>query len=162
MTIYEVNMIFRSITLIFFSIAVHLRLRADCEYVSKPGSERDNAAQDVLVSIAKRYLQTVTPSNEEEFNGFLSYLQEMRKVLLVDAQIGSLIITVECSSLQILDELWEDYCTGRLNDEAQEFLVTDDILNEFGLLEVKLAISILEEEYKACRRYFLHLPGWFN
>lgn len=130
--------------------------------MSKPGSERDNAAQDVLVSIAKRYLQTVTPSNEEEFNGFLSYLQEMRKVLLVDAQIGSLIITVECSSLQILDELWEDYCTGHLNDKAQEFLVTDDILNEFGLLEVKLAISILEEEYKACRRYFFHLPGWFN
>lgn len=86
----------------------------------------------------------------------------MRKVLLVNAQMGSLIITVECSSLQILDELWEDYCTGHLNDMAQEFLVTDDILNEFGLLEVKLGISILEEEYKACRQYFLHLLGWFH
>ena len=115
-----------------------------------------------MVSIAKQYLQTVTPSSEEEFNGFLSYLQEVRKVLLVGAQMGSLIITVECSSLQILDELWEDYCTGHLNDMAQEFLVTDDILKEFGLLEVKLAISILEEEYKDCRQYFLHLPGWFH
>ena len=128
----------------------------------KPGGEKDSAVQDILLSIAKRYLQTVPPSNEKEFNGFLIYLQEVRKALLVGAQMGSLIITVECGSLQILDGLWEDYCTGHLNDMAQEFLVTDDILNEFGLLEVKLAISILEEEYKACRQYFLHLPGWFH
>ncbi|KAJ7388468.1 hypothetical protein OS493_037460, partial [Desmophyllum pertusum] len=97
----------------------------------------------------------VDPSKREERNDFLEYLKEVRQVLYVDAQTGSLIITVECSSLEILEGLWNDYCTGHLNEMAQKFLVTEDILKEFGLIEVKLTTTILEEEYIACRGYFL-------
>lgn len=115
--------------------------------------------QGVLNLIMVKYLQTVNPSTEEEFNSFLRYMRDVRQVAVVDSQQGSLIITVECSSLEILDGLWEDYRTGHLNDMVQMYLVTEDVLKEFGLIEVKLMTTILEDEYRACREYLLQKQG---
>ena len=118
--------------------------------------------QGVLNLIAYKSLQAFDPSKPEELNGYLQYLRDVRKVLFVDAQEGSLIIKLECSSLEILDELWEDYCSGHLNEMAQKYLVTDEILEEFGLIAVKLMTTILVEEYTACREYFLKSAGEFE
>ena len=95
----------------------------------------------------------------EELNGFLRFLTDVRKVLVLDAQPGSLILTVLCSSLEILDALWYDYCTGHLNDMAQKYLVTKDVLKEFDLIELKLKTTIQVEEYMAARDFFLQAPG---
>lgn len=89
----------------------------------------------------------------------MQYLKEVRNVLLVEAHSGSLIITLSCSSLQILDELWEDYCSGHLHEMAQKFLVNDEILKKFDLKEAKLTTTIPEEDYRACRQYFLGRSG---
>ena len=168
----------------FFFSADHLRLRIDCEawYTGiRPlevaavqddptdfireyiGNENIPSAGDVLKFIAFMSFQPVDPSKPKELNGYLQYLAEVRKVLIVDAQCqpGSLIITVEISSLQVLDELWEDYCTGHLNERAQKFLVTEDILKAFGLVEVKLRTAIVKEDYRDCREY-LKRPGMEN
>ena len=120
------------------------------------------SSQDVLNVIALKYFETVDQSKPEEQNGFLQYLKEVRKVLFVDAQQGSLVITVECHSLRILQELWQDYRSGHLNQVTQEYLVTEDILKELGLIEVKLTTTIVEEEYKAYRQYFLKHPGGYG
>ena len=117
------------------------------------------STQQVLNLAAFKYLQTIDPSKPEDMNGFVQYLKEVRKVLIVDTKQGSLIITVECSSLEILDKLWFDYCTGYLNEMAQKYLVTEEILNELGLSSVKLTSTILGEEYITCRNYFLRLSG---
>lgn len=122
------------------------------------GEEGIPSAQGVLNFIAFKYFQTVDPSKPEELNGYLQYLREVRQVLFVDAQTGSLIITVECNSLEILEGLWNDYSTGHLNEMAQKFLVTDDVLKDFGLIEVKLTTNISEKEYRACREHFM-LPS---
>ena len=53
-----------------------------------------------------------------------------------------------------MDELWIAHCTGTLNKMAQS-LVTEDVLKTFGLTEVKLITTIVEEEYEACREAFL-------
>ena len=68
--------------------------------------------QQVLNLAAFKYLQTIDPSKPEDMNGFVQYLKEVREVLIVDTKQGSLIVTVECSSLKILDRLWIDYCRG--------------------------------------------------
>ena len=123
------------------------------------GNGRIPSGQEVLRSIAFRYFQTVDTSDPEQLNGFLKYLKEVRNVLVVDSQEGSLIIKVQCSSLQILEELWEDYRTGHLNEIAQQFLVTEDILRAFGQIEVKLQTTIEEKEYMACKEYFMQQSG---
>jgi len=119
-------------------------------------------AQEVLNLAASKYLKTIDPSKPEDLNGFVYYLEKVRKTLIVDTQSGSLIITVECRSLEMLDELWSDYCTGFLNKMVQKFLVTDEVLKELGLTEVKLATTILEEEYRACRDHLLQHSGEFR
>ncbi|KAL9958682.1 hypothetical protein ACROYT_G035731 [Oculina patagonica] len=134
-----------------------LQVRIDCPAVSGPGP----TAQDVLNLAASKYLQAIDPSKPEDLNGFIYYLEKVRKVLILDARPGSLIITLECNSLEILDELWEDYCTGHLNEMAQKYLVTEDLLKELGLTDVKLSTTILEEDYRACREHLLQYSDRF-
>ena len=125
----------------------------------KIGNGAVPSPQDILSSIASKYLQALNPSTSEEFNDFLQYLEKVRKVIIVDVKTGSLIVMVECSSLQVLDELWEDYNTGHLSEMVQKCLVTQEILEEFALAEVKITTIINEEEYRACRELFLNLPS---
>ena len=130
----------------------HLPVQMDCEI--DPQNVSMNS-QDVLNLIAVKYLQNVNPTTVGQFNEFLDYIQNVRNSLILSVETGCLIITVECGSLQSLDQLWKDYRTGLLNDMAQKYLVTEDILKECGLLEVKLITTILEDDYKACQEFFL-------
>ena len=123
------------------------------------GNGHAPSSQDVLNSIASKCFEFVNPSRPEDLNGFLEYLEKVRKVLVIDATTGSLIVTVECSSLQILDELWQAYRRCDLDVMAQKFLVTEDMLEELGLVEVKLKTTIAKDEYNACREYFLKRVG---
>ena len=118
-------------------------------------SAQEGGSQGVMNFIARKYFQTVDTTKPEELNGFLRFLTDVRKVLVLDAQSGSLLLTALCSSLEILDALWYDYCTGHLNDMAQKYLVTKDVLKEFGLTELKLTTAIQGEEYMAARKFFL-------
>ena len=117
------------------------------------GNGSTPSPQQVLSSIATKYLNNLNPSTREDFNDFLLYMKEIRKVILVDCYPGSLIITVECGSLKILEELWQDYCTGNLGRVVQECLVTEDILKELGLSKIKLITTIDERDYKDCQKY---------
>ena len=112
------------------------------------------APKDVLTLISTMYLKSIKPSTSEEFNAFIVYMEKVRQVIVVDKKSGSLKITLECTSLEILDEPWQDYCTGNLGKVVQAFLVTEDILKKLGLTEVKLTTTIEEEEYSSCREYF--------
>ena len=123
---------------------------------------RGPSSQEVLNRIADNYLRAIHPSNLEELNGFLHYMQEVRKVIIVDVKTGSLIITVRCTSLRILDDLWKDYCTGHLQEVAQRNLVTEDILQQLCLDSVQLTLTISEEEYKAYRKNFLKNEGRYQ
>ena len=85
-------------------------------------------------------------------------------VFIEDIELGSLSITVKCSSLQILEGLWEDYVSGHLNQVVQETLVTNEVLENLGLDDVKLKVFISEEEYRNGKRILtaensgLHYP----
>ena len=118
-------------------------------------------SQKLLDFIASKYLKKVDPSTPEEFNGFVEYIEKARKALILDVTSGSLIVMVECSSLEILEGLWEDYSTGYLSEMAQKFLATDEILKAFGLAEVKLTTTIKEEEYRACHKLLSEVTGMF-
>lgn len=154
-------------------LSARLPLRIDCEAISQPvqqGQFSQMAAtsstllpttsrkrtwdfatgQEVLNLAAYRYLQTTDASKPEGVNGFVYYLEHMRKVVIVDVQPGSLIITVECGSLQKLKELWDDYRNGYVSAVAQKFLLTKDIVNELGLSEVKVSTSVSSEKYRDC------------
>ena len=87
------------------------------------------------------------------------YLRNTLNVVLRHHDLGGFLITVECSSLQTLEGLWKDYSSGRLNKVVQETLVTDEVLEKFGLTEIKLKTFISEEEYKKGKQLFLENLG---
>ena len=62
---------------------------------------------------------------------------------------------MECSTLEILERLWEDYCCGHLNAVAEERLLTDDIKKRFDVESVKLETTILEKDYLACKLFLM-------
>ena len=124
------------------------------------GTESCPPPNVILNAYAHRFAARL--NDLEDFGLFVDYLERMRGLLVADAHLGCLIVTVRCSSLQILDELWEDYRTGHLNEMAQKYLVTKEILKKFGLIELKLTTTIVEEEYRACRQYFLQWPGLYD
>lgn len=126
-----------------------LTTRSDQGRESQRNARTD--ARDVLNLAAEMYLKDVQPSTEEEHSKFLDYLKNVRDLLFVDAKEGSLIITVVCKSVQILDDLWTDYCTGRVTEMAQKYLVTEKVLNALGLTEAELSTHIDEKEYRICR-----------
>ena len=107
-----------------------------------------------LCLIAINYLNTTPPQSREEHNEFKEYLQEM-KVHILDVSVNSLVITVKCESLKSLEELWEDYSCGLLDKMVQDCFVTEKILKELNLAELKLKTTMDIEEYNAYKLYFL-------
>ena len=70
------------------------------------------------------------------------------RLVLRNKVVKSWHITVECSSLQVLEGLWEDYRNGHLNLVAQEMLITPQVLEKLGRTELKLKIFISEDQYE--------------
>ena len=132
----------------------------DCQ--TTPEQSEQNgipSTQAILNLVASNYLANINPSTPEEFNAFVQYLTELRRVLIVSIHSGSLIIKVKCSTLEILEDLWDDYCIGHLNEMAQKHLVTEEILKTLGLTELILTTSISDEKYRECKKYFLNCHG---
>ena len=94
-------------------------------------------------------------SFKNSFDLLVQYLRVKLGVVLQRYHVGSLLLTVTCSSLEILEDLWQDYCCGHLNKVVQETLVTASVLEQLCLSEVKLKTIISEEEYQACKDFFM-------
>ena len=110
--------------------------------------------EKVMCLIAMNYLRTTPPQSRDEHSEFQKYLQEM-KVLITGVSVGSLVITVKCDSLKSLEEIWEDYSHGLLDKMVQDCFVTEKILKELNLAELKLKTTMDIEEYIAYKLYFL-------
>ncbi len=116
-------------------------------------SNRIPTEGEVLRLIASNYLLTTPPRCKDDHEDFLAYMEKMR-VIITGVRSGSLVITVKCDSLQILEGLWKDYSSGHLGEVVQRCFATREILQELNLAELKLKTTILEEEYKAYKVYF--------
>ncbi len=93
-------------------------------------------------------------------NDFLNYIEETHGLLIKTLGLGCLEIIVQCPTLSSLESLWRDYCSGHLNDVAERFLVTDEIIRELEVETITLKTTITKEDYLACKS-FLKTSGKF-
>ncbi|CAH3167387.1 unnamed protein product, partial [Porites evermanni] len=84
----------------------------------------------------------VVYSFKSSLNLFITYLKIKLGVDVEDYRLGSLVITVSCSSLEVLEALWSEYRTGRLKEVVQDTLVTEEVLEKLELSEVQLRTII--------------------
>ena len=89
----------------------------------------------------------------------IRYLKIKLGVDVQSSRLGSLVITVSCSSLEVLEALWNEYRTGRLNDVVQDTLVTRQVLEKLDLSEVKLRTIISEEDYLSYKGFLNYRQG---
>lgn len=125
------------------------------QFEGAEGTSRENLEGDHQDPPTESYIWRVILS--PAYNRFLSLVENLKVrlgVSVVSHREGSLFITVTCSSLEILEGLWEDYTSGNLNKVIEQTLVTPDVLDELGLTELKLETTITEEEYKKCKDLF--------
>ena len=148
-----------------------------CQEVQQPGASATSAAsgsvsypqtEDLKASkerdfqlIFRDCYHSTKPQSIEEWNWFREHLKEMR-VIITGVSDGSLVITVKCESLMILEELWTDYSSGHLGEVVQNCFVTEKILKELNLAELRLKTTMDIEEYNACKMFFVKdaLRGW--
>ena len=90
-------------------------------------------------------------SSFEGLEDFYVHLQGHLSLVEIMIQKGCIKITVKCRTLEILERLWDEYCSGRLNAKAEKCLFTENVKEELGMETIKLATTILEEDFLACK-----------
>ena len=133
-------------------------MRINCKKVTYGTSQPHT--DEILKLIEKVYLKTHNPSGPDEENKFQEFMAELGTEI-ADTFLGSLLITLKINSLQILENLWNVYCSGYLGEKVQSCLATDYVLNKLNLRELQLETTILKEDYEACRRHFTQSLGKF-
>ena len=97
--------------------------------------------------------------SKRSLNRLKKYLKKKFGANVQGDRRGSLIITVSCSSLEVLEELWKEYRTGHLNEVIQTTLVTAEVLEKLNLKEVKLRTMISEEDYLSYKEFLNKSSG---
>ncbi len=87
------------------------------------------------------------------------WLSDRYRALIDILDPGSLRIAVQCRTVEHLDRLWSDYQLGILNEAAEKYLVTDEIISKLNLEAMKLKTEILEKDYLACRQSLMPFSG---
>ena len=111
----------------------------------------------------ERFL-ALTVQNYVKFNhhptieAFTEHLITQYQVSLVTVGIGSIILTVECPTLDSLEYLWSDYLSGELNKMAERCFVTEDMKRKLNLDRIGLKIIIDEQNYLNCQKALRELP----
>lgn len=130
-------------------------MKIDCKKVTPPLS-----STKILELIDKVYLKTHNPSGPVEENKYQDFMAKMG-LEITDTFLGSLVVSLKINSLQILENLWNVYCSGYLGKMVQSCLATDYILNQLNLRELQLETTIQKEDYEACRGHFTQSLGKF-
>ena len=89
----------------------------------------------------------------------IRYLKVKLGVEVQSCRLGSLVITVSCRSSEVLEALWNEYRTGRLNEVVQDMLVTGEVLEKLELREVELRTIISEEDYLSYKEFLKNRSG---
>ena len=100
-------------------------------------------------------------STDKGIRRFCAYLIGERRLMDVNFQSSSIKVIVKCRTLEILEELWGDYCSGHLNVVAEECLITEEVKEKLGMETITLKTTILEEDYVTCKLSLMEISGIF-
>ncbi|XP_022778089.1 E3 ubiquitin-protein ligase TRIM71-like [Stylophora pistillata] len=92
---------------------------------------------------------------DEDLCRLIGYLENEHKVSVIDARSGSLEIQVKPPTLESLESLKNDYCSGHLNEMAENFILTAEVREKLDLKDESLKTTIKRGDYLECRKFFL-------
>ncbi|XP_015751857.1 PREDICTED: uncharacterized protein LOC107331748 isoform X8 [Acropora digitifera] len=119
--------------------------------------EQKKDVYDMLMLQASKFMESCDYSQVKltGVRAFLEFLELAYHVSRIALNKGSLIISLNCTTLRGLDQLWNDYLSGYLNKVAERYLETDEVKTKLNLKKINLKISIEEENYLDCTKILL-------
>ena len=117
-------------------------------------SKKQEEFSEMMTEIAMDYLVNNDISTKEGLVAYYSHLSGALSLHIKQIKSSSLILVVQCRTLEILKRLWTDYRSGHLNEVAEHCLVTERIKRKFDVESLTLKTTIVEADYWACRRSF--------
>jgi len=136
---------------------------------TQKNAQKQNKLRDRMRSLVTIGLNYFPLSTQEELQRFYCYLREHLDAEIKGEKTGSLILTVHCRTLEILERLWGDYCSGHLATVAEDCFLLDDETTktneEMGEQSeddadiVGLKTTILETEYLRCKTFLTEISG---
>lgn len=119
-------------------------------------SQRQKMPKVLMKEVAIEYIRQPDTdiSTREGLAVLNAYLSGALGLLTKQIRPGSLMLVVQCRTLEILERLWTDYESGHLNEVAESCLVSEKIRRKFDIESLTLKTTIDREDYLACRRSF--------
>ena len=105
------------------------------------------------------YNKKLKLSTANGLRDFVKHLEKTYNFTLTSVGEGSLVIEGQCPDLQSLESLWNDYCSGILNEAAERCLVTDGVKKEINLETLRFKTIIKEESYLTCKKVLMEKSG---
>ena len=122
-----------------------------------------DSQQEKVDELVKQQIQAYVTyhdlSTPKGVSALIGHIKKAYQVAIEAVGLGCLEIAVQCPSLESLENLWSEYCSGHLNEVAERLLVTDDLKRKLGLEAVRIKTTIEEENYLACKRDLMGMPG---
>lgn len=135
---------------------------------TKKTVQKQNALRERMRRSATLEMDMFPLTTEPDVKTFCHYLTEALGTLLSEKKPGSLTLTVHCRSLEILERVWEDYCSGHLDAVAEECFLTDETTktkeergkkSEADVDTIGLETIISEEDYLKCKKFLKEISG---
>ena len=128
--------------------------------------ELSSELEDVVDRMLRQQLRVYLEHNNRNklstasgLSEFVKHLEDTYNLTLTSVGEGSLVIKGQCPDLQSLESLWNDYCSGVLNEAAERFLLTDVMKKEINLETLRLKTIIEEESYLTCKKALMDKSG---
>ena len=117
--------------------------------------EQGKIVHEILTRQIQVYTKYRRVSTPDGVSALIKHIQDTYDLALKSVGMGSLQIKFQCTSLESIESLWSDYQSGRLNDIAERYLVTDEIKKKLNLESIRLKTIIEEENYRICKRILM-------
>ena len=114
--------------------------------------EQQEKIDEILQLHVQLYTENHKLSSPNGVRAFLQHITQAYNLAVKSVEMGSLIITVKCPTLESLERLWSDCQSGCLDDIAEMFLLTTDIKSKLDLDIVRFKITMEEENYLAFKK----------
>ena len=124
--------------------------------------EKREVIEEILTKEVQNYLRFHDHSGDDRalaMRSFTDHLINVYYVHLVTIDMGSVVIILDCPTLDSLEHLWRDYLAGHLDKVAERYLVTNEIKEKLKLEGNCLKTTIAEENYLNCKKALAKLPS---
>ncbi|XP_044165140.1 uncharacterized protein LOC114973480 [Acropora millepora] len=124
--------------------------------------EKEEAMKEMLTQEVHSYLKFNDHSGDDLHQAIASFtvhLINVYKVRLVTLGVASVIIFLDCPTLESLERLWSDCLSGHLHKVAERYLVTDEMKKKLDLETICLNATIEQENYWNCKKALMERPS---